>query len=153
MNSHRLKAGRTAGEVSMASRVQALILSRPGPLRDALKTLLASIPGMMVLAGGSVTSLPRAPARAEPDLVLMDADLYGDEEWAALREIKDQWPRARFVLLTDDGRMLPDGHAAQADAVLMKGMPAAKLVGVLERLVLVVHEQEGEDNDGGQAEA
>ena len=136
----------------MANRVQALILARPGSLRDALNTLLASIPGMVVLAGGPVASLPRMAGRAQPDLVLMDADLSGDEEWAALRQVKAQWPQARCVVLTDDGGKLLDSRAAQADAVLMKGMPAAKLVGVLEGLVLGKHEQKGGDSDGRQAE-
>jgi DNA-binding NarL/FixJ family response regulator len=136
----------------MASRVQALILARPGPLRDALKTLLASIPGIVVLAGASAAVWPSAAVRTRPDLVLMDADLYGDEEWSTLRRVKDQWPGARFVLLTDDGRKLLAGQAVQADAVVMKGMPAAKLVGVLEGLVLTMREQEGVDSNNGQTE-
>ena len=45
----RLQALRAAGEVSMATRVRALILAGTGPLRDALRTLLASIRGIVVL--------------------------------------------------------------------------------------------------------
>ena len=56
----------------------------------------------------------RAAARAEPDLVLRDADLYGDEEREIVRRIRGQWPRACLVLLTDDARKLRADQASQA---------------------------------------
>lgn len=147
-DANRSQAQRTAVKVSIASRAQALILARPGPLREALETLVASIPGIVVLAGASVTVWPTAAAA--PDLILMDTDLSRDDECITFVQIRDQWPRARLVLLTDGDRTSANG-TVEADAVLMKGTPAARLVGMLEGLLTGVREERGHI-DGAQRE-
>ena len=120
----------------MVSRKLALLVVWPGPLREALRTLMASIPEVQVT--GEVGDTPSALGMMSehlPDLVLIDADLPGREAWRTLKQMKEQWPQVRCVVLTDHSCQQQKAKAAHADAVLQKGMPPTLLVQAIERLL------------------
>ena len=120
----------------MVSRMLALLVVKPGPLREALRTLMASIPEVQVT--GEVGDTPSALGMMSehlPDLVLIDADLPGREAWRTLKQMKEKWPQVRCVVLTDHSCQQQETKAAHADAVLQKGMPPTLLVQAIETLL------------------
>jgi DNA-binding NarL/FixJ family response regulator len=127
------------GEVYMKRQTSAVIISRPGPLRDGLKTFLTAIPGIEV-----VHPVDDAPSAQEviaehcPALVLLDANGIdgGDGISTAVKMIKDQRTPNRFLVLVEDVRQQGEAQAAGADVVLVNGFPAARLFEVVAGLLL-----------------
>lgn len=113
-----------------------LIVARPGRMRDSLLALLKSAPGISVVgqadSGASALSMI---AMYRPALALLDTDLPDDQAFAVLEQTKTLEPRCRCLVLADEMRQLQDAMSAGADAVLLKGFPAARLFEVIENLV------------------
>jgi len=120
----------------MVSHMLALLVVKPGPLREALRTLMTSIPGVKVMGEVDDTSSAlKMIGERRPDLVLVDADIPGEEAWRTLKQVKERWPQVRSVVLTDHGCQQQEAKAAHADAVLQKGMPPTLLVQAIETLL------------------
>ena len=120
----------------MVSHTLALLVVKPGPLREALRTLMTSIPGVKVAGEvGDTSSALKMIGQCQPDLVLVDADMPGEEAWRTLKQMKERWPQVRCVVLTDHGCQQQKAKAAHADAVLQKGMPPTLLVQAIETLL------------------
>jgi DNA-binding NarL/FixJ family response regulator len=119
----------------MESKVTALIISRPGQLRDSLQVLLAAIPQVEVVrpADDSRSALVIG-TQCHPGLVLIDYDLNHEAD-AALGHIKAEWPHTRCIVLANDERDHPAAQAAGADVVLMKGVLASKFYATIEELL------------------
>jgi hypothetical protein len=60
----------------------------------------------------------------------------GNDVWAALRQIRDTWPRARAIVLVENSRQQRQAEEAGADVALFKGFPAARLAAIIEGGVL-----------------
>lgn len=120
------------------SCTSALIVAKPGPLRDSLQALMAAMP--QIEAAYEVNDLVSS-AEAEmtfacgPTLVLLDCSLNGGDTWMVVRRAKTRWPQARCVFLANDVQQQQEAEAAGADAVLLKGFPAARLVATMVRLL------------------
>jgi DNA-binding NarL/FixJ family response regulator len=84
-------------------RMRLLIVEDEGLWRDMLRLALSTQPRMEV--AGTATSkddLQALCASLEPDVLLMDVRLDGDEQaLAAVHSIKAQWPRTGVVVLTE----------------------------------------------------
>ena len=52
-----------------------------------------------------------------------------------VRRAKARWPQARCILLANDVQQHQEAEAAGADAVLLKGFPAARLVATIVGLL------------------
>jgi len=116
----------------------ALIVVRPGPLRNSLQTLMASMPQIQIVAESrNVSALLRLGAQLPPDLVLLEAALPGNEVCAAVSEIKARWAGTRTIVLVENAGQQREAQAAGADAVLYQGFPAARLIAVIEDLLFV----------------
>ena len=114
----------------------ALIVARPGPLRNSLQALMTTMPQIEILAETSDPSaLLRMGAEIQPHLVLMDADLPEEQVCAALRQINKGWSQTRSIVLVKDSRQQKAVQAAGADVALLKGYPAAKLIAAIEGLL------------------
>jgi CheY-like chemotaxis protein len=70
----------------------------------------------------------RLVEECRPDVVVMDARMPVMDGLQATRLIKDQWPSVRVVVLTVYAAHRSDALAAGADAFLVKGCPAEKLL-------------------------
>jgi DNA-binding NarL/FixJ family response regulator len=115
----------------------ALIVAKPGSLHDGLLALLTAIPQLDVVGEADDADLAlQMVAKRRPELVLMDADLPQDEAWEVLGKIKTEWPAMQCVVLAGDVQQRQAAEAAGADIVLLKGIPAAKLIASIEALCL-----------------
>ena len=63
-----------------------------------------------------------------PDVVLMDAKMPVMDGVEATRLIKERWPEVRVVVLTIHASYRADALVASADAFLIKGCAAQKLL-------------------------
>jgi DNA-binding NarL/FixJ family response regulator len=113
-----------------------LLAVRPGPLLDALRVLMSTIPRI-----GTVREARDAPSMLDiviqhhPVLVLLEAGLPGGGGWSAIERIKAVWPQAQCLVLADTCQEKRAARAANADAVLLKGLPPAQLVETIEGLL------------------
>jgi DNA-binding NarL/FixJ family response regulator len=118
------------------NRASALIAARPGPLQDGLQALMTAIPQIEIVArADDASAVVRLVTEYRPSLVLLDTSLVGNEAWTMLRQIKAEWPQARCTVLADNVQQQQEATAAGADAVLLKGFPAARLVATIEKLL------------------
>lgn len=114
----------------------ALIVAGPGPLRDGLQALVGTMPQVgrldVVSDMGSSTTLGVNPS---PALVLLDAELTGDQVWLMVRRAKARWPQARTIVLASSVKQQAEAEAAGADAVLLQGFPPTRLVAAIVKLL------------------
>lgn len=114
----------------------ALIIAQPGPLRDGLEALVGTMPQVgSVEVMGEVASACGATFNQCPALVLLDAHLTDDDVWLAVRRVKRKWPGARTIVLAGSVEQQEAAEAAGADAVLLQGLPAGRLVAAIVRLL------------------
>ena len=114
----------------------ALIVAKPGPLRDGIQALMIAIPQIEAVYETSDLSsaLDMVFDRCSA-LVLLDSGLYRGEIRPSVRRVKAQWPEARCIFLADDVQQQREGESAGADAALLKGLPATQLVAAVVGLL------------------
>ena len=123
---------------TMNDPVLALIVARPGPVRDGLRALLTAIPRIASLREiDDAASALRAVEQHRPVLVLISVGSPGDEVWDLLPQIKAGYPRTRFILLVDDVQQQQLAQAAGAEGVFLKGAPASRLSATIKHLLHV----------------
>lgn len=120
----------------MKSDTLALIVARPGRLRESLSVLLAATSQI-----GRVDNVDDGPAalrmfaESPPALVLLDTNMPNDGVQTVLRQIKAGWPQTLCLVLADNDQERRAAQAAGADGVLLKGFSAARLLATVERLL------------------
>lgn len=113
-----------------------LIVVRPGPLRDGVEALMATVSRIEIIGQVEAASAAlRLVFEQRPDLLLLDAGLPADESWSVLRTCRAEHPGLRCIILADDAGQAQEARAAGADAVFLKGFPADKFVRTVERLI------------------
>jgi DNA-binding NarL/FixJ family response regulator len=118
------------------NQTRALIVTHRESLKKGLQALIMSIPHVDII--GQVDDGPQALAimqELHPDLVLLDTNLPGDEEWQVLEQMKTLRPETRCIVLADDVRQQREATKLKADVVLLKGFPPAKLAETIETIV------------------
>ena len=120
----------------MTKPTLALIVTGPGSLQNGLVAMMTTMPQIQaVLVAEDASAALRMMADHRPALVLLDTMQTGMEAGTVLKEIKTRWPSTRCIVLADDVRQQQEAEAAGADAVLIKGFPAAKLTATIEGLL------------------
>jgi DNA-binding NarL/FixJ family response regulator len=124
-------------KVEMNTHVtMALILTRPGPLRHSLKTLLATFPEIEIVAEArELPTLRRLGRELQPDLILLEAGLPGNELYETIQQIRREWKHTRSIVLVETADQEATAVAAGANVVLFTGHRATKLVGVIKGLL------------------
>jgi DNA-binding NarL/FixJ family response regulator len=113
-----------------------IIIAPPGPLRDAMTVLIASVlPSSVVyiLEDAAVSSGLRA--EPPPDIALIDGGLFGATLGEALGRLHAAWPLLRCLVLAEDRCQQALARSSGADRALLKDGRAARLANVIERLV------------------
>jgi len=67
-----------------------------------------------------------------PELILVDASIIDEANWAALSKIKAGCPGIKILVLTDNDQQGQAAKEAGADFYLLKGFPASELVSLIE---------------------
>ena len=112
-----------------------LIIARPGQFRDSLNVLAGSIFGEeATYLAEDVRNALNGSFTDPPAVVLVSIE---NEEvmQGSLTAIKRTWPATRIVLLVANGREIQAKESDVADAVLIKGTRAAKLLQYLEEVL------------------
>lgn len=113
-----------------------LIVVRPGPLRDGVEALMATVTPIEIVGTVEVASAAlRLVFERRPDLLLLDAGLPGAESWSVLRYCRMEHPGLRCIILADNADQVREARAAGADAVFLKGFPADQFVSTVEELL------------------
>jgi len=118
--------------------VHVLICDDEPRIREALKSLLSTY---MLSKPDDTTTQVEVVGNAEngreaiqwvaeyhPDIVIMDAHMPVMDGLEATRIIKSRWPQVKVVILTMYSEQQSAAIAAGADAFLLKGCPAEKLL-------------------------
>ena len=116
--------------MSNATPIRILIVDDHPVVREGLAGMIATQPDLAVVgeAGNGVDAVRQAQA-LKPDLILMDLQMPAMDGAVAIRQILDDNPSARILVLTafdTDERIL---HAVEAGAqgYLLKGAPRDEL--------------------------
>jgi len=118
------------------NRALILIVVRPGPLRDGVEALMATVSRAEIVGKAeSASSALSLVLRCHPDLLLLDAGLPGGESWNVLTHCRREQPGLRCIVFADDAEQVWESRAAGADAVFLKGVPAEEIVGTVEKLL------------------
>lgn len=118
------------------NRALTLIVGRPGPLRDGIEALLASVPQVKIVGKVGLISKALSIAAEHPlDLLLLDAGLPGDEACRMLQVCRHQHPGLRCIALADNEEQESAVKGSGADAVLLKGFPADRFAETVEQLL------------------
>lgn len=119
----------------MSEGVSTLIAAKPGRMRDCLHALLKAISHIQVIGrADDGTSTLRLVAEHEPNLLLLDTNLTEGQVYSVLEQIRATRSQTRCIVLADSAQQQRTATAAGADAALIKGYRADKLVEVIEKL-------------------
>ena len=99
-------------------------------------TLMTTVPQIEVVAETKdLSTLFRMGSKVRPDLVLIEADLVGAELQEALHNLQKAYPQARFIVLVENDEQRQAAESTGVDAVIFKGIRAAKLMKIVEGLL------------------
>lgn len=119
------------------NRALTLIVVRPGPLRDGVEALMASVSQIEIIGKvAAASSALRLVFERRPDLLLLDAGLPGAESWSVLRYCRVEHPGLRCIILADNADQVREARDEGADAVFLKGFPADRFVSTVEQLLI-----------------
>jgi DNA-binding NarL/FixJ family response regulator len=114
----------------------ALIVAKPGHLWNGVQSLLRTLPEIEIIAEiKDPAVLLKIGSEMQPDLILLDANLFDEEICTAITKIKSEWPPTQCVVLVEDSQHHQAVYDAGADLVVPQGFPATKLVAAIEELL------------------
>lgn len=114
----------------------ALIVARPGELRDGLKALLAATGKVGRISEADDTAAALAIiGQLCAQVAVLDCDIPGGDVPTLLKRIKAECPETKCLVLADGVEQQREAESAGADVTVLKGFPAAKLVQTLSSLL------------------
>jgi DNA-binding NarL/FixJ family response regulator len=112
-----------------------LLIDDSEPYRRGLARLLSQMPDMTVIGEAENGLVGLALIKGlKPDVVVLDLQMPVLNGVAVLRAIREQQLRTKVVVMTTDPFIETDLRVLGADAVVMKGESADKLIPVLKRV-------------------
>ena len=116
--------------------MRVVIVAESGRLRDGLQAILDSF-----LALETVAIVEDGPASLEairshqPDMVIIDAHLFGEDTTDWVAAVKQEWNGVRCLIVAERLAQFQPLLDAGADKVLLKGFSAAELRSGVEQLL------------------
>ena len=100
------------------TKIQTIIVSRPGVMQESLRTGLASASQLEIIKSvGDGLSALDVIRECPPNLVVIDSNLLEDEILALLRHVKQSWPDVCCLVLSESIRQHRWAMDSEADAV------------------------------------
>lgn len=127
----------------MAIRI--LIADDHGILRGGLKSLLSADPNMRVVGeANSGAEAIRLASELKPNIALMDIGMPGNEGLDATRQLVQDFPDTRVIILTmhEDGALLQESLRAGASGYIIKRAAEAELIDAIyavNRGIIYIH--------------
>ena len=118
----------------MSTKLLILIISPPGDLQIGLQALLTTHLDVDVLAVSKESSALKVIERNNPALVILDQDISGNTT-TIVHNIKTSWPEIICIVLVNNDQGRKKAVDTGADLVVIKGLPGAKLVAEIKRLL------------------
>ena len=115
----------------------ALVITKPGHLRNGLQSLLRTVPQIEIIAEAHDPSvLLKMSDEIHPELILIDASVFDDINWTAISKLKAEWPKTLMLVLTENDQQGQSAKESGADFTLPKGFPAAELANLIENSLI-----------------
>ena len=113
-----------------------LIVASPGELREGLQALLATQfqIGRVLVANDGAEALS-AIERSCPELLVIDGNILASNVRRLLERAREECPHSRSLVLVDSAAQLNEADSAGADRAVLKGYPAAQLLGAVSELI------------------
>ncbi len=114
----------------------ALIIARPGELRDGLRALLWTTGKI-----GHISQAEDGPAalaiigRLCPQVAVLDWNIPAGDLPTMVTRIKAECPETKCLVLADGVEQQREAESAGADVTVLKGFPAARLLQTLTMLL------------------
>jgi len=112
-----------------------LIISPPGDLQIGLQALLTTHLDVDVLAVGEGSSAIKVIERYHPTVIILDNDLPKDAAVKIVQDIRSNWPEIICIVLVNDEQGRHSFLDMGADLIAIKGLPGAKLIAEINRLL------------------
>ncbi len=119
----------------MESCVWAMLVARPGPLRDSLRALVSAIPFTDTVVVEDASAALDDLKRCHPALVIVDFDPADAAVWRLLNTLSAQRPAGRHIFMTNTVEEQRLALSSGAKVALLKGFPASRLHGVIMGLL------------------
>jgi DNA-binding NarL/FixJ family response regulator len=121
----------------MTHRFWALIVSRPGPLREGLQAALTALflLEMVGVVDSAASAMDMAAEGDDPALVLVSLDEPANGVSGGLEWIRTRWPKVPFMVLANTVEQQLSAQAAGAEEVLIKGVRPEELMARIEGLL------------------
>ena len=119
-----------------SSSMRVLIVDDSASFRKGMRALLEIQPDMQVV--GEAQDGHEAITQVElmrPDFILLDAQMPGMAGVEAARQIKNQWPEVKVILMTMYTDYRTKAIEAGVDAFLTKGIPPEHLLTILRGII------------------
>lgn len=123
----------------MSDKTKALLAVKPGRVRDGLKILLRSMLWLEIVGEAEdQESLNELVDSYRPELLLLEADLLGNESWPAIQQVR---PQTRSIVLVRNLEQHHRAKAAGADNILLTGFPTSEFFAAIQNTVGVTDQQ------------
>ena len=119
----------------MSTKLLILIISPPGDLQIGLQALLTTHLDGDVLVIGEGSSALKVIERHKPALVILDQDIPGNTVAMLVHNVKTSWPEIICVVLVNNDQGRQEAIDAGGDLIVVKGMPGAKLIAEIRKLL------------------
>jgi len=117
------------------TKLVVLIVSPPGDLQIGLQALLTAHLDVDVLVVGEGSSALKVINHQKPAVVILDHNLPGNTGPKTIRDIKTNRPEIICIVLVNDEQGRQSFLEMGADHITIKGLPGAKLVSEIKRLL------------------
>jgi len=112
-----------------------LIVSPPGDLQIGLQALLTTHLDVDVIVVGAASSAVKVMQHQKPTVVILDDNLPGGIARKIIQDINTNWSETICIVLVNDEQGRQSFWDTGANFVAIKGLPGAKLVAEIKRLL------------------